>query len=77
MCSANTALGYAFQSSGMGLPNPAVIASKAAEFNRGINIPRPPDFYGGAAPAPTPQAFNQPSSGTQSLLIRASNVRSR
>lgn len=76
MCSANTALGYAIRSPGMNL-NPAVLASKAAEFNRGINIPRPPDFYGGAAPAPTPQAFNQPSSGTQSLLIRASNVRSR
>ena len=75
MCSANTPLGYAFQSAGMGL-NPGVIASKAAEFKRGTAT-RPPDFYGGVTPPPTPQAFNQSPSGTQSLLIRTANVRSR
>jgi len=76
MCSANTPLGYAFQSSGMGLPNPAVIASKAAEFKRGTAT-RPPDFYGGVTPPPTPQTFNPSLSGSQSLLIRTANVRSR
>lgn len=76
MCSANTPLGYGIRSSGMGLLNPAVIASKAAEFKRGTAT-RPPDFYGGVTPPPMPQASNPSQSGPQSLLIRTANVRSR
>lgn len=82
MCSANTALGYAFKSSGMGL-NPAVIASKAAEFKRGAAT-RPPDFYGEAISHPTPQAaqaaFKQkfsPYALGRELIIPTANVRSR
>ena len=75
MCSANTPLGYGIRSAGMSM-NPGVILSKAAEFKRGTAT-RPPDFYGGVTPPPTPQAFNPSQSGPQSLLIRTANVRSR